>query len=86
MEASPLRRVHPLGLPSPRIAPARGCDVLFADGAAHGAHRPSVEYSQAQLDMLFDLALAHPSMRKELMEELELARERSEREGELSRR
>ena len=39
------------------------------------------EYTQAQLDMLFDLALAHPSMRKELMEELELARERSEREG-----
>jgi hypothetical protein len=46
-----------------------GASVLFPD------------FTQAQLDTMFDLARAHPSMRGELLDELEGARERSEREG-----
>ena len=46
-----------------------GASVLFPD------------FTQAQLDTMFDLARAHPSMLGELLDELEGARERSEREG-----
>jgi hypothetical protein len=56
---------------------------ISANGMVHsflGATVLFPDFTQAQLDAMFDLACIYPSMREELLDELEGARERSERQ------
>jgi hypothetical protein len=80
--------VRNVGLPTDRdaekVLEEAGWVHVSDNGMVHsflGATVLFPDFTQAQLDVMFDLACAHPSMRKELLEELDGARERSEREA-----
>lgn len=80
--------VRDVGLPTDRdaekVLEEAGWVHISDNGMVHsflGATILFPDFTQAQLTAMFDLAQTHPSMRRELLDELEGARERSEREG-----
>jgi hypothetical protein len=80
--------VRNVGLPTDRdaekVLEEAGWVHVSDNGMVHsflGATVLFPDFTQAQLNAMFDLARTYPSMRRELLDELESARERSEREG-----